>query len=153
MAQSIQRKILLYGFIAGALAVFVFHQGTQHLLYSFQGSMPWISEYFGRTGPAFNFASTAPLGVPVVVSQAFFGGLWGILLAWLVRTTALPDLPFGFVFGALVLTLVAFTIVATLKGQPMFAGGNHQIWWRAGLLNGAWGFGTVFFLRPFSMRG
>ena len=72
-----------------------------------------------------------------------------MILAVLLRSLRLPDLMFGFVFGALALTLVAFTVVAALKGLPSFAGGNKQIWWRALLLNGAWGWGTALLLRPF----
>ena len=51
------------------------------------------------------------------------------------------------------LTLVAFTLVASLKGLPTFAGGNQQIWARAALLNGAWGWGAAMLLRPLALRG
>ncbi len=147
------KKALTLGFVAGFLAVLVFHQGTAFLLNNYGNGMPDVVAIFGRTGPAFNMAPVAPLGVPTVLSQAFWGGVWGIVLAIILRTTPVPDLLFSFVFGALALTLVAFTLVATMKGLPTFAGGNQQVWARAGLLNGAWGFGTAFLLRPLALRG
>ncbi len=153
MAQSTQRKILLYGFICGALAVIAFHQGTLLLLHFHGAKIPGLVDYLGRSPPPYNWAPVGPLGVPTFVSQAFWGGVWGIVLAGLIRVIPLPDLPFGFVFGAVALTLVAFTLVASLKGLPLFANGNQQIWLRAGLLNGAWGFGTALLLRPFALKG
>ncbi|MFC7539948.1 hypothetical protein ACFQU2_11475 [Siccirubricoccus deserti] len=75
------------------------------------------------------------------------------MLAALLQRASLPALLTGFIFGALALTLVAFTLVATMKGLPLFAGGNKQVWLRAGLYNGAWGFGTaLLLLRPLRLR-
>ena len=132
---------ILLGFLAGFIAVLLFHQGTAFLLHHIGNGIPAVTSLFGRVGP--------PFGVPRVISAAFWGGVWGILLAWLLSRGRVPDLLFGFVFGALALTLVAFTLVATLKGLPRFAGGNPQIWARAALYNGAWGWGAVLLLRPF----
>lgn len=140
-------KTILLGFIAGFVAVLVFHQGTAFLLHAQGMKVPEVVQVFGRVAAPFNMAPVPPLGVPTVASQAFWGGMWGILLAAILRTSRVPDLLFGLVFGALVLTLVAFTLVASLKGQPLFAGNNHQIWWRAGLYNGAWGWGAALLLR------
>jgi hypothetical protein len=153
MAHSVQRKILLFGFVAGALSVLAFHQGTLHILHNYGGGWPFVTQHFGRFGAAYNLNPVAPLGVPMVASQAFWGGLWGIVIAAIIRATRGGDLIIGLVFGAVVVTLVAFTVVASLKGLPMMAGGNQQAWLRAGLLNGAFGFGTVFLLRPFGLQG
>ena len=147
------RKSISLGFVAGFLAVLVFHQGTAFLLNNYGSTLPDLVAVLGRTGPPFNMAPTAPLGVPTVLSQAFWGGLWGIALAAILRAVPVPDLLFGFVFGAVVVTLVAFTVVAQMKGLPMFAGGNRQTWLRAGLLDGAWGWGCAFLLRPLAIRG
>src|SRR5690349_11141046 len=136
-------KTILLGFLAGFLAVLIFHQGTAFLLYHWGNALPPVVAVFGRVAPPFNMAPVPPFGVPTVLSSAF----WGILLALILRDRRVPDLLFGFVFGALALTLVAFTLVATLKGLPTFAGGNRQVWWRAGLYNGAWGWGTALMLR------
>jgi hypothetical protein len=146
-------RTILFGFIAGFIAVLVFHQGTAFVLHNLGNGLPWSVNLFGRVAPPFSLVPVPPFGVPMVLSQAFWGGIWGIVLAALLQRTALPALLTGFIFGALALTLVAFTAVATLKGQPLFAGGNKQIWLRAGLYNGAWGFGTaLLLLRPLRLR-
>lgn len=147
------RKILTLGFIAGFISVLVFHQGTVFLLNTHGNNVPALVEWLGRTGPAFNMAPVQPFGVPTVLSQAFWGGLWGIALAALLRSAPVPDLFTGFLFGAVLVTLVAFTVVAQAKGLPMFAGGNRQTWLRAALLNGSWGWGAAFLLRPLALRG
>src|SRR3712207_7761095 len=59
------------------------------------------------------------------------------------RSTLFPYTTLFRSFGAIVLTVVGFTLVATLKGLPTFAGGNKQVWWRVGLLNGVWGWGAA----------
>lgn len=146
-------KTIILGFVTGFIAVLVFHQGTAFLLHHIGNGIPAVVEIFGRTNAPFNLAPVVPFGVPAVISAAFWGGVWGILLAAIIRTTSVPDLLFGFVFGALVLTFVGFTLVASLKGLPMYASGNKLIWWRAGLLNGAWGWGTALLLRTLMLRG
>jgi hypothetical protein len=146
-------RTILIGFLAGAVAVLVFHQGAAWLLHLLTAKAGVGVGVFGRVGFPWSMAPARPFGVPQVVSWAFWGGVWGVLLAALLRGLRLPDLLFGFVFGAFVLTLVGFTLVATLKGLPQFAGGNRQLWWRVGLLNGAWGWGTALLLRPLRRFG
>jgi len=153
MAHSPARKIFVYGFICGAFAVIAFHQTTLLLLHYHAAKLPILLDILGRAAAPYNFAPVSPFGVPMIASQAFWGGLWGILLAFLVRHAPFDDLPFGFIFGALALTGTAFTLVASLKGVPLYASGNTQTWLRVGLLNGAWGWGTVLLLRPFAVRG
>ena len=144
---------ILLGFAAGFLAVLVFHQGTAVLLNLLTTKAGIATGVFGRVPFPYNMTPVRPFGVPAVVSAAFWGGVWGVVLAALLRGLRLPDLLFGFVFGALVLTLVGFTVVASLKGLPLFAGGNRQVWWRALLYNGAWGWGAALLLRPFRRFG
>lgn len=141
-------RTISLGFIAGLVAVLVFHQGAAFLLHHVGNEVPASLAVFGRVGPPYNMAPVPPFGVPTVLSQAFWGGVWGIAFAVVLDRVRPPALLFGFVAGALALTLVAFTVVATLKGLPSFAGGNTQIWARAGLLNGAWGWGTALLLIP-----
>jgi hypothetical protein len=150
------KKVILVGFICGALAVVVFHQGTLYVLYH---QFPLIKmltgamDAFRPASAGFSFRPVPPLGVPQILSLAFWGGVWGILLAALIRWGRMPDLLTGFVLGAVVCTLVAFTLVAQLRGAPMWAGGNTIVWIRAMLLNGAFGWGAAFLMRPFSLRG
>lgn len=140
-------RTILQGFAAGFLAVLVFHQGTAVLLHLLTAKAGIAVGVFGRVPFPYSMAPVPPFGVPAVLSAAFWGGVWGVALAALLRGLRLPDLLFGFLFGALALTLVAFTLVASLKGLPPFAGGNRRIWWRALLYNGAWGWGAALLLR------
>ncbi|UPY36793.1 hypothetical protein [Sediminicoccus sp. KRV36] len=153
MAHSVKRKTLLFGFLCGAISVIAFHQTTQLLLHYHAAKLPILIEWFGQAPQPYNFAPVAPWGVPAIASQAFWGGLWGVLLAILIRYLPFDDLPFGFIFGALALTATAVTLVAQLKDLPLYASGNQQTLLRIAFLNGAWGFGTAFLLRPFAVRG
>ena len=143
-------KTILMGFVAGFIAVLVFHQGTAFLLYHFGNDIPSVVSFFGRTNAPYAMAATKPLGVPLVISQAFWGGIWGIVLASILRRSRLPDLAFSAIFGAVALTFVAVTLVPYLKGLPTW---NGNIPWRGLLYNGAWGWGTALMLRPLLARG
>lgn len=145
-------RTILLGFVAGFVAVLVFHQGTAFLLHHVGNGIPASVALFGQVGPPFSLAPVPPFGLPAVLSASFWGGVWGIVLAVILERMRPPALLTGFVFGALALTLVAFTLVASLKGVSTFAGGNMRIWARAGLFNGAWGFGTALLLRPLRLR-
>ena len=57
------------GFIAGAIAVLTFHQGMVEAMHAL--GLVSFSPY--RTTPV------PPFGVPVIVSNCFWGGLWGVL--------------------------------------------------------------------------
>jgi hypothetical protein len=96
----------------------------------------------------FNFGPTAPFGIPVVVSAAFWGGIWGAALSVVLRRLSGPSYWLAaLVFGALVLTAVALFVVEPLKGEPLLWQRSHAI---VGLLvNGAWGIGTAMLFRLF----
>jgi hypothetical protein len=85
-------------------------------------------------------------------SLAFWGGVWGILLAFFER-----KFPSGsgywlaaFLFGALLPSMVALLVVLPLKGRPMGGGWGLPLLSTAFLINGAWGVGTVIILRLLS---
>ena len=104
------------GFITGFLAVVVFHQ----IMYVIMQQMglplrgtPWSMQ-----------PDPAAFGMPRVLNQAFWGGLWGIAYAFLVDRIPggmgwLKGLIFGFIGPAL---LGSWLVVALIKGQPMFSG-------------------------------
>ena len=126
-------------FAAGFVSVLIFHQGVW-ALYGAAGLAP---------GPAWNRAPVPPLGVPAVLSSAFWGGLWGIVLAWLLPIVA-PEMGYwqaAIILGALMTSLVALMVVAPLKGRPFAAGWSPRIWVFALSVNAAWAFGTGLFLR------
>jgi hypothetical protein len=123
------------GFVAGAFAVLVFHQGMLALLHA-AGVTP---------ATPYNLTPTPPLGVPQLLSSAFWGGVWGILFAtllWSGRRTR-RDWIAAVVFGAVLLTLVAWFVVAPLKHRPLAAGGVPAAMLTGILVNAAWGIGTM----------
>ena len=64
------RPLIPLGFVSGALAVVTVHQGALWLLHAV-GWAPW---------PAYQLTPTRPFGVPQVLSAAFWGGVWGIVI-------------------------------------------------------------------------
>src|SRR5919109_1728301 len=104
---------LVVGFVAGFVAVLLFHQSALALLHAAQLS---------RSAP-FSFTPTPPFGIPQLWSLAFWGGVWGVVLAAaLARLDGARLIVAALVFGAVFPTLVAWFIVAPLKGQPVAAG-------------------------------
>ena len=129
-------KRLLIGFAAGFLATLIFHQGLAFLMHQ-MGALP---------GPPYNMAARPPFGVPSVLSISFWGGVWGVLLALLLASRPnWPAIPTAIVFGAVALTIVALTVVPLIRGTPIALFDPNR-WWRGGLLNGAWGLGTVLLM-------
>jgi hypothetical protein len=130
-------------FIAGFLATLIFHQGMLALLHA--------------AGPApapFNITPTAPFGVPAVLSLAFWGGLWGIVL-WLVIRAASGARywTLAAVIGALGPSAVAWFVVMPMKGMGVAGGPDPKIIVGALLVNAAWGIGTGIFLRVLRPAG
>jgi len=107
-------RIVIVGFIAGALSVLIFHQ------FGF-----WLATElgFGRSR-IYNMQPVPPWGVPTIVSLAFWGGLWGILAAFLVPRLpgALAGVLGWILFAAIVVTLVNWFVVLPIKGQPTGGG-------------------------------
>jgi hypothetical protein len=124
-------------FIAGFIAVLVFHQGWSTIMYlgGFSPNQP------------FSFRATAPFGVPQIWSIAFWAGVWGIVYG-LVENRFPSGWQYwaaAFVFGALAPTLFGRFVLAPLRGQPI----NWDLIgaWRGFLSNGVWGLGTAVLLR------
>jgi hypothetical protein len=131
-------RAALPGFIAGFLATLIFHQGLWSLLYHVH-CVPSDS-------PAWPLDPVPPFGVPSVISKAFWGGVWGAVLAPLLsRFRGATYWTAWVLCGALVLSLVGMYVVTAIKGKPA-----PTFWPRfayAALVNGAWGFGTALVLR------
>jgi len=124
---------LVTGFISGFLAVLLFHQGVAFVLHA----MDWTPR------APYSFEPTRPFGLPHLWSIAFWGGVWGaVLAAFLRRLAGTRLIAAATVFGAVLPTLVAWFVVAPLKGQPIAAGGAPVAMAVALLVNGAWGLGS-----------
>ena len=122
------------GFVAGILAVLTFHQG-------FIGAM----HAAGLVANApFRMNPTAPFGVSVIVSNAFWGGVWGIAIVLVTdrMKTNRARVVAALVIGAVGATAVGWFIVAPLRGLPVAQGWNPAAMWRGPLINGVFGLGA-----------
>ncbi len=125
-------RTVIIGFVAGALSVLIFHQ------LGF-----WLANELGYARAAlYNMRGVPPWGVPAIVSSAFWGGLWGIVAAFLV-----PRLPgawggvLGWIlFAAIIVAIVNWTVVLPIK-SGRFNMPGMPILVVLPLVYGLWGFG------------
>jgi len=154
---------IVAGFIAGALAVLIFHQGAYVLIQYLDANVPAFKQFGNPLQGAPYRMQPEPLwpellkalnqpgiSVPIIANQAIWGGLWGILFAFLLDhiptgPTFIRAIVFGLVFPML---LGSWLLVAYVKGRPLFSGafakgGFNYVALRNGfLLNGlAYGVG------------
>ena len=131
-------RLVVVGFVAGAIGVLVFHQAVILLMYM-PGLLP---------AAPYSMRATAPFGVPQVLSSAFWGGLWGMVLVWLMATLRAADrLWVAVLFGGVLPTLVGIFVVTPLKGGDPAARLQFAMLLRGFLINGAWGLGTALTYR------
>jgi hypothetical protein len=141
---SINTRRLMLGFVAGFLAVLVFHQPVLGLLH-----------VIGLTaGTPYSFRPLPPFNVPAVLSASFWGGVWGIVFVLIDRHFPRGSgyWPAAFLFGAIFPTLVAWFIVLPLKGAPLGGGFDASRVVTGLLVNGAWGLGTAIILTLLNSR-
>ena len=127
------RRVLL-AFVAGFVATLVFHQIALAILHAthFTDRAPWPMK------------AVPPFGVPQVISLAFWGGVWGIVMVLALAKTRMFLLS-STIFGAVLPTLVAGLVIAPLRHQPLPHSGKMLA---LGLIvNAAWGFGTALLYR------
>ncbi len=123
------------GFIAGAIAVLIFHQGMVELLHVL--GVVQFAPY--RTTPV------PPFGVPVIVSNCFWGGLWGVLFGLVMPRFTWPTWLCGLLLGVLA-AMVGWFVVAPLKGIPIAGGWVPANMLRSVVINGFWGLGVGIIL-------
>jgi hypothetical protein len=107
-------RTIVVGFIAGFLSILIFHQLGFY-----------ITNQLGLTRAAiYSMNGVPPFGVPAILSSAFWGGLWGIVAAYVVpRLPAALDGPVGWVlFAAIAVTIVNWFVVLPIKGAPVGGG-------------------------------
>jgi hypothetical protein len=126
---------VVVGFIAGCVAVLTFHQATIWIL----GSLGIIP------GRPFPMAPRPPFGLPTIVHLAFWGGVWGVVIA--VAIARIKERSSRLIAATLIdaigCSLVGWFVVAPLRGVP---GPQLATMWRGLLINGVFGFGTGFFI-------
>src|SRR3954466_7505522 len=105
---------LVLGFVAGFIAVLLFHQPVVAAL----AALGMI-----KAG-VYSMTATAPLGVPQVISLSFWGGMWGIVFALCEHRFPRGGVywVYAFLFGAIFPTLVAWFVVSPIKHNPMAGG-------------------------------
>ncbi len=131
--------VWLKAFFSGFLATLLFHQTLFGVFY-LAGLAP---------APPFNMNPVQPLSVPAVLSLAFFGGLWGIVLwAFIGRFYAAKYWALAVLIGAVGPTAVAMLLVFPMKGIDV----STQKWVAGLILNGFWGFGTALLMKLFKAR-
>jgi hypothetical protein len=133
-------KRILLEFLAGFLATLVFHQPAVWLLH-LAGVTP-------RT--PYTMTPVPPFHIPAVISLAFWGGVWGLILIPAIAGIKNEGAYWiaAIVFGAIFPTLVAAYVIAPIKHLPVPHTPSNVI---LGLtVNGAWGLGTALFFRLFA---
>jgi hypothetical protein len=131
--------VVFPGFAAGFLATLAFHQVVLALL-----------NLMGLTSrAAFALQQTEPLGIPAVVSLAFWGGLWGISLACAQKMLAgkANYWILALALGAVAPTLGHWLVSAPLHGHPLGYGWHPGDMVTSILVNGSWGTGVAILLR------
>ena len=126
-------RTIVVGFVAGAVSVLIFHQAGF-----------WIANELGYArAPLYNLRPLPPWGVPTILSQAFWGGAWGILIAFVVPRLSRPlNGVLGWIlFAAIIVTLVNWFVVFPLKGLPVGGGFRMPGPVVLPLVYGLWGFG------------
>ena len=125
------------GFVAGSIAVLTFHQGMIIVLHSIAPG--WVPFTAFRTVPV------PPFGVPSIVSNCFWGGMWGALFGLLLPRFTWPHWLCGLILG-IIAALAGWFIVAPLKGLPIAAGWVPLAMLRSLLINGSFGVGVGLIL-------
>jgi hypothetical protein len=138
-------KLLIFGFVAGFLAVPIFHQGLWRIFNQIGVIPPHRAAWVMDPIP--------PFGVPALLSKSFWGGVWGAVLAcFLADLGGVSYWTTWILIGAFALTAVAFFVVPSIKGEQMPAPFLPRF--LVGLaVNGAWGFGTALLLRLLADAG
>lgn len=128
----------LRAFAAGFAATLLFHQAVIAVFHAL-GMVP---------NPPFSLTPTEPLGVPAVLSLAFWGGLWGVPIWLLIRgASGVRYWVRGIAAGAVGPSAVALFIVFPLKGMAFAAGWDPRIFVGALIVNAAWGLGVCLLMR------
>ena len=135
---------VIAGFIAGFVATITFHQLMLMLL----------NELGLTPRRAFVIAPIDPFGVPTILSTAFWGGLWGVVLTFVIQEkySAARYWFSALLFGTFAPTLVNWFVVSPLKNVPVAGGWRISTMATTVLVNAAWATGTTLLLRLWFSR-
>jgi hypothetical protein len=139
-------RLLVLGFIAGAIAVPIFHQGMIYILFLMKQvpNAPW------------NMATMkGPFPLPTLVNQMFWGGVWGAAFAAVGHLIPIAhNILRGAIYGLIGPFLLGGGVLV-----PYFKGGLPYFWsWpfsrfiNGGLIGAAFGIGIVVLFRALTKR-
>jgi hypothetical protein len=132
--------LFLIAFLGGFLSVLIFHQPMLAILKAAAFAPDKLVPYA--------MTPTTPFGIARTFSLAFWGGIWGLLLAVALSwTRGLSYWLSGFILGALGPSLINWFIVLPLKGEPVGGGWAFPGVATALIINGVWGLGTALLFR------
>jgi hypothetical protein len=137
-------KRALFGFIAAAISVLVFHQAMWEALHLL--ALPGL----GMPLP-YPTDPIPPFGVPRILDLCFWGGLYGIVFGLVMPRLKAPLWLCGLGLG-IIAALVGLLLVPAIKGLPIGAGWVLLSWVRSFLINGFWGVGVGLILPLFLRR-
>lgn len=130
-------KRVLLEFLAGFLATLVFHQPALWLLH--------LAGLTTRT--PYTMTGVPPFGVPAVISLAFWGGVWGVLLWPTLRIAQGASYWIrAIVLGAIGPTAVALLVVVPIKTGIFPPAWNPKLLVGGLVVNGFWGFGLALLM-------
>ncbi len=132
-------------FVAGFVSTLTFHQAVIWLFVTMGvfASTPW------------NLTPVPPLGIPSVLQLAFWGGLWGLPIWYLMRhATGTAYWVRALVFGAIGPTTAFLFFFYPLKHDWDFSLAWQLKPWIGGLIvNGVWGLGFALLMRVLKRVG
>ena len=133
---------VVLGFIAGAIAVLIFHQGIIWLLSLSSGrGVFWSMAPMQPVLPfTLRFLSRVP--IPDLVNKMFWGGAWGALFPFVQGL--LPGRMLwlkGLLYGWLILIVSNWLVLPLIIGNPVFAGGDPLRILNGALILGGFGLG------------
>jgi hypothetical protein len=137
---------LAIGFLAAVLSVIVFHQGMILVLRE--------TGLFGfpRTATVWNLAANPrAYGLPTLVNQCFWGGLYGAAFGLLVGRVRFSPLTLALLTGAAT-TMVGFFVIAALRGTPIAGGWQLMAWLRGLSIGLSFGLGLWLFYSAITMK-
>ena len=129
-----------YGFVAGAVAVLVFHQGA------------WAALHLaGLMSPPYPMSPAPPFGVPLTVDFCFWGGVWGLAYGLALPKLTMPPWLSGLVLG-LIATLVSAFVVEPLKGHAPAFGWAPKTLLVVLVILAVWGIGVGLTMQALTSR-
>jgi len=125
-------------FIAGFVSTMVFHQAMFCLLH--------VAGVISR--PPYDLRPVPPFGIPAVISLAFWGGVWALVIwPWLENVNRPAYWTRALVISSIFPSVVGLFIVFPLKGMPIAGGWNPKVIVTALVLDGTWGLGMALLMR------